>query len=255
VSRVPGLEGVSLKFEGSLASGSFKDRVMHVLVEEAVRRGARGAVVASSGNAAIAASASCAATGLPLLILVPTTTAAERTLPSELRGAAVIRTGDDPSEVFSLAAELAAKFDLADLASTFASPGCEWACRQIGWELSEQVAEEINTVICPISVGPVLVGTGHGLVEAGRRLPALVGVQASACAPIVAAFEGGLERVEPWVGPVTTRAVAIADRLRGYAGDGTYTLAEIRRSGGLALSVDDHEIEEMRSMAEAGAVG
>jgi hypothetical protein len=61
VSRVPGLEGLRLKFEGTMPTGSFKDRVMTVLVGEAVEAGARGAVVASSGNAAVAAAAACAA--------------------------------------------------------------------------------------------------------------------------------------------------------------------------------------------------
>ena len=246
VSRAPGIEGLKLKFEGTQPTGSFKDRVMGALVAEAVVMGARGAVVASSGNAAIAASAACAAAGLPLLVLVPINTVPERTRPAEIRGAAVVRAGENPSVLFGLAAELSMKFGLADLASTFASPGCEWACRQIGRELADQVEGEIRTVVCSISVGPVLVGTGHGITESGRPLPALVAAQAAGCAPIAAAFEHDSERVEPWTAAVATRAVAIADRLQGYPDDGTYALAEIRRSGGFATAVDDREIEQMR---------
>ncbi len=246
ISRVPKLEGLTVKFEGTQPSGSFKDRVMAVLVAKALVAAARGAVVASSGNAAIAASAACAAVGLPLLALVPSGTQPERTLPIEMRGAAIVRAGEEPSALFGLAARLAAEFGLADLASTFASPGCEWACRQIGRELADQVTGGIQTVVSSISVGPVLVGTGNGLVESGSPPPALVGVQAAGCSPIATAFERGLDHVEPWTEPVATRAVAIADRLSGYPGDGTYALFEIRRSGGFALTVDDEEIEAMR---------
>lgn len=247
ISRVPGLEGLALKFEGSMPTGSFKDRVMRALVAEALGLGVGGAVVASSGNAAVAASAACAAAGLPLLVLVPARTPPERTRPAELRGAAVVRMGEDPSDLFGLAAELSTEFGLADLASTFASPGCEWACRQIGRELADQVGGDIVAIVSSISVGPVLIGAGHGIAESRRALPALIAAQAAGCAPIAAAFERDSERVTPWSDAVTTRAIAIADRLRGYPDDGTYALAEIRRSGGFAGAVDDRDLEQMRS--------
>ena len=246
VSRVPGLEGLRVKFEGTMPTGSFKDRIMRALVSEAVGQGAAGAVVASSGNGAIAASAACAAAGLPLLILVPEATPPVRMRPAELRGAVVVRGGADPSELFALAAELASTFGLADLASTFASPGSEWACRQIGHEVAAQVDGEILQVASSVSAGPVLVGTGHGIEEAGRSAPALVAVQAAGCAPIALAYARGHEEVVPWSDDVTTRAVAIADRLSGYPADGTYTLREVRRSGGFVAAVDDTEIERMR---------
>ncbi len=246
VSRVPGLEGLRLKFEGTMPTGSFKDRVMTVLVREAVEAGARGAVVASSGNAGVAAAAACAAAGLPLLVLVPAKTRPERVLAAEVRGAAIVRGGEDPSVLYALAAQLAGHHQLADLASTFASPGCEWACRQIGHEVAEQVDGPIETIMCSISVGPVLVGTGRGLAETGRIHPLLVGVQAEGCSPIAQAFKQGHERVEAWTAPIATRAVAIADRLHGYPDEGTYALGEIRRSGGFVSAVGDEEMEQMR---------
>lgn len=245
-SRVPGLEGVALKIEGALPGGSFKDRVMRHLVRIAASTGARGAIVASSGNAAVSAAAACAERGMPLLILVPLATGPERTAPAVLRGAVVIHVGEDPSAAVGEAGRIARQFGLAELASTFAAPGCEYACRRIGIELVEQGGPDWTHVVAPVSAGPVLVGTGHGIEEVAGRMPRLVAAQASGCAPIVRAFASGASEVSPWQDPIATRASAIADRLSGYPQDGTYTLRMVRGSSGFAAAVDDAELVEMR---------
>jgi threonine synthase len=245
-SRVPGLKGVLLKLEGANPTGSFKDRVMRVLVGEAARSGLRGAIVASSGNAAVAASAACAEAGLPLLVLVPATTPPERVAPVALRRAAIVRVPREISTVHALAGRLAETFGLANLSSTFTAPGCEWACRQIGRELAEQLGGPVSVLVAPVSAGPVLVGAGRGLAEAAGATPALVAAQASGCAPIAEAFRAGQTKVRPWAGPIATRAAAIADPLVAYPQDGTFTLAQVRASGGIAAAVTDDDLGEMR---------
>jgi threonine synthase len=52
--------------------------------------------------------------------------------------------------------------------------------------------------------------------------------------------------VSPWTGPATTAALAIADRLTGYADEGTYALRRIRESQGLAGAATDAEMAELR---------
>jgi threonine synthase len=245
-SRVPGLEGVLLKLEGANPTGSFKDRVMEVLVAEAGRADVAGAVVASSGNAAVAASAACAAAALPLLVVVPATTPDQRVLPAALRGATIVRVDAEVSRIHALCARLAASFGLANLSSTFAAPGCEWACRQIGRELAEQVPGPITHLVAPVSAGPVLIGSGRGLRHAARTAPSLVATQASGCAPIAEAFAAGWAKVAPWSRPIATRAAAIADTLAAYPQDGTFTLEQIRASGGFAAAVADDELNQMR---------
>jgi len=245
-SRVPGLEGVLLKLEGANPTGSFKDRVMRVLVGEAAGSGLRGAVVASSGNAAVAASAACAEAGLPLLVLIPAQTPPERVAPAALRGATVVRVPREISSVHALAGRLAGAFGLANLSSTFAAPGCEWACRQIGRELAEQLDRPVDVLVAPVSAGPVLVGAGRGLAEATGVLPVLVAAQASGCAPIAEAFDAGRAEVRPWTRPIATRAAAIADPLVAYPQDGTFTLAQVKAGGGFAAAVTDEELTAMR---------
>lgn len=245
-SRVPGLDQVFLKYEGGHITGSFKDRIMRITIKEALERGATGAVVPSSGNAAVAAAAACAAVGMPLLAIVPSTTPEERIVPILARGGAVIRAGAEPSESYRCADLLVEQLGLFPLYSTFASPWAEWACRGIGLELTEQLERAPATLIAPISAGPVLVGTALGIAEATDSRPRLIAVQAQGCCPIVEAFEAGREEVRPWSGEVRTIASAIADRLQGYPHDGTLTLKMLRESGGLAAAVTDEEMRQAR---------
>jgi threonine synthase len=247
-TRVPALKGALLKVEGQNPSGSFKDRVMRVLVREAVESGAAGAVVASSGNAAVAAAAACAKEDLPLLVLVPDAVSPAAVAMVRLRGATVVQAGEGPAAVHGLAARLAGSFGLPNLASTFAAAGCEWACRGIGHEVAQQLGDrQVTRLAASISVGPVLVGAGHGLIEAGRPPVALVAGQAAACAPIARAFEDGAAAVTPWTDPAPTAALAIADRLTGYADEATYALGRIQASGGVVGATTDEEMLDLRA--------
>jgi len=68
----------------------------------------------------------------------------------------------------------------------------------------------------------------------------MVSVQAENCAPIVRAFERGLERAEPWADAAT-----IADGLRVPRAIGDFLiLRAVRDSGGTALAVPDREMVE-----------
>ena len=66
----------------------------------------------------------------------------------------------------------------------------------VAYELYGQLGEAPGTVIAPAGQGSLLLGIGRGfeaLRQAGviEHIPALVGVQAAACAPLWAAFSGG----------------------------------------------------------------
>jgi threonine synthase len=177
---------------------------------------------------------------------VPVGTAAERIAPVAARGAVVIQAGTDPSEAYKAADLVAAELGLTRLYSTFAAPLAEWACRMIGVEATRQLGTAPASIVAPISAGPVLVGTGNGVAQETSRLPALIAVQAEGCCPIARAFAAGRQEVQPWAGPVVTAATSIADRLRGYPQDGTYTLGLIVRTGGQAVAVSDDEMREAR---------
>lgn len=220
---------------------------MERLVREAVSRGAPAAVVASSGNAAVAAASAACRHSLPLLAVVPSTLPNTSLRSLHVRGAAVVQYGADPGDAYLLARHLASRFDLYELASTFYASGTEYACRDIGHEIIEQLGEVPEAISAAISVGPVLVGCGNGIYERTRRRPALLGGQAAGCAPIAAAFERGDNEVAPWTAPITTTARSIADPLRAYPEEGSFCLRELRASGGFALAWSDEELLDART--------
>ena len=74
------------------------------------------------------------------------------------------------------------------------------------------------------------------------QVPRLLAIQTEACAPIARAFHAGDTEVQAWDRPYATVAHGIADALRGYAQDGTYTLSWIYRSKGYAETVSDSAI-------------
>jgi threonine synthase len=74
----------------------------------------------------------------------------------------------------------------------------------------------------------------------GERLPRLVSVQSSGCAPIVKAFSHGEKRAQPWPDAQT---VAFGITVPAPLGD-ELLLSSLYTSGGTALAVDDEEILE-----------
>jgi threonine synthase len=248
-STIPNLENVSFKYEGSHLSGSFKDRIMRASIEQILAHDpdSPGVVVPSSGNAAVSAAALCAPRGLSMVAIVPDAVPVERLRPILARGGIVIRAGEGPSEAYALADRLSEELGFARLYSTFASPWAEWGCRSLGREIAGQMQGEITQLISPVSAGPVLLGAANGLREAGRNVPALVAVQAAGCAPIARAFAEGGDRVTAWSDPVDTKAAAIADRLDGYAQDGTHVLNRVRASGGSVAAVSDAQLASARA--------
>jgi threonine synthase len=238
--------GAYWKVEGANVTGTFKDRVMEALVRDAVAGDAPGAVVASSGNAAVAAAHACRREDLPLLALVPSATPTIKLAPLRLRGVPVVAIDGDPSTAYAAAGALAQEFGLTELPSTFKASGTELACRSIGHEVVAQLEGTPVAVSAAISVGPVLVGTANGIQEAASAPPAMLGAQASGCAPIARAFTAGDDKVLPWEEPIATSAGSIADRLTGYAHEGTFTAAATRASGGWVRAWSDADLHRAR---------
>ena len=76
----------------------------------------------------------------------------------------------------------------------------------------------------------------------GEKLPRMVAVQSAGCAPMVRAFEAGLEHAEPWEDAAT---VAAGIRVPAAVGD-FLILRAVRESGGFAVAVSDESIIEAR---------
>jgi threonine synthase len=85
---------VRLKLEFTNPTGSFKDRAVSVSIGAVVQRGARGLVVASSGNAGVSTAAFGAAAGLPVVVLVPPTVTTPKVAQLRSLGALILPIED-----------------------------------------------------------------------------------------------------------------------------------------------------------------
>jgi len=250
--------GVWVKAEWVNPTGSFKDRGSAVALSAAVALGAAGVVVASAGNNAASVSAYAAQAGLPCVAVLPSSTPQNKVIQALAHGARVARVAGDFSDAYRIAEVVRREAGWANLTSTYLQPYMTAAHASIADEIATALGGVIGSIVIPVGAGPMLEGIVDGferLVGAGAvvAMPRIVGVQASGCAPIAAAFERGDETVTAWPGPPTSIASSINDPLRGYPDDGTRTLRTVRRVGGVAVAVDDGAIGvAMRDLGREG---
>ena len=218
---------------------------MAVAVSRAWELGARALVTPSAGNAGGAMAAYAARAGLPAHVFMP----ADAPVPNIVE---VRATGGDLRLVDGLideagrqANEFAATgeaFNLATLREPYRIEGK----KTMGYELAEQLGWRLpDVVVYPTGGGTGLIGMWKafaemealGWIEPGRR-PRMVSVQASGCAPIVAAFRAGAEESVPWRDAQTDAAGL---RVPHALGD-FLILQAIYDSRGLAIAVKDAEM-------------
>ena len=124
--------------------------------------------------------------------------------------------------------------------------------KTMGLELAEQLGWELPDVILyPTGGGTGLIGMWKAFAElqelgwVGEKLPRMVAVQSTGCAPMVRAYEAGLEHAEPWEDAAT---LAAGIRVPAAVGD-FLILRAVRESGGFAVAVSDESIIEARDRA------
>jgi threonine synthase len=117
--------------------------------------------------------------------------------------------------------------------------------KTIGLEIAEQLRWiPPSAVLCPVGDGVGLIAVWKAFEELAAvgwltgDPPRLFAVQPEGCAPLVRAFELGLEQCEDWPDPLT-----LAPSMRAPRPDGDDLLLKIlRSSGGAAIAVADHEM-------------
>lgn len=238
-----GLKRLYIKDESGNPTGSFKARGMTTAVTMALHRGARALSLPSAGNAGSAAAAYGARAGLPVHVFIPRDTPPLFALELEALGAHVTLVEGvitDAGRVMQEAGRGQGWFDLSTLKEPYRVEGK----KTMGYELAEQFDWELPEVILyPTGGGTGIVGMWKAFAELeelgwiGPRRPRLYSIQASGCAPIVAAFQAGLATAPPCVAPHTFISGlrvprAIADFL---------ILRALRESGGGAVAVSDEE--------------
>jgi threonine synthase len=247
-----------LKLEAGNPSGSFKDRGLAVAVALGAALGAKGVCLPTQGNAGVAAALFSARLGLPCLVYMPARhegsvyhrAAAHFGAKVHFFGANIAESGAEMRKVHGAAIAAGEMLDV----STFWEPGRLEGKKTMGIELVEQMgaAHLPEWIVYPTGGGTGLVGIWKAFIEldvdVGKR-PKMVAVQSTKCAPVVQAFERGLEHVEKVVSQGT-----IADGLDvpgAIMGHGI--LEVVRASKGTAVAVDDEAIvKDFGELARAG---
>ena len=246
MARSLGVRRLWIKDEGQNPTGSFKDRGLCMAVSRALELGARELAIPSAGNAAGSTAAYGAAAGLPVHVVVPTDTPAPILAEIRALGADVqLLDGliSDCGRAVRQRCDEAGWWDLSTLKEPYRLEGK----KTMGYELFEQLDGRLpDAIVYPTGGGTGLIGMWKAFDEMealgwiGGGRPRMFSVQAAGCAPMVRAWERGLDEAGTWE-DATTYAAGL--RVPGAVGD-FLILRAIRESGGGAVAVPDGEMEE-----------
>lgn len=232
---------VWFKCEYANPTGSFKDRGTATQVSILRSRGVGEAVEDSSGNAGASFAAYAARAGIHARVFVPESASGPKRQQIEDLGAEVVAVPGARSQAAE-AARRAAESGMVYASHAhlpFNLPGYATCALEIVDELENCPA----AIVLPAGQGGLLLGMARGfeaLVNAGKipRMPAIIGVQAAACAPLVALHDMGLMGMSfVTEGATMAEGVRVRSPLRAQA-----VIEAVHASGGRLLSVDETAI-------------
>jgi threonine synthase len=233
-----------VKDEGRLPTGSFKARGLVMAVSMAKAFGIRHMAMPTNGNAGAALAAYATRAGIKSTVFCPQDTPEVNVSEIELQGATVYRVNgliDDCGKIVGEGKTKAGWFDTSTLKEPYRIEGK----KTMGLELAEQLNWQLPDVIFyPTGGGTGLIGMWKAFAELeaigfiGSMRPRMVAVQASGCAPMVRAFEAGVEHAPRWENAQT---IALGIRVPQAIGD-FLILRAVRESGGFAIAVTDEAI-------------
>jgi threonine synthase len=233
-----------VKYEGLNPSGSFKDRGMTVAITEAVYRGVRTVLCASTGNTAASAAAYAARAGLRAFVLVPEGKVARGKLAGAIAyGAEVLQIKGSFDEALQLVSAVADGALVALVNST--NPYRLEGQKTAAFEICDVLHRAPDWLALPVgnagNITAYWMGFQQYQREKGTGLPRLLGVQASGAAPLVLGH--------PIENPET---VATAIRI-GRPARGPEALQAANESGGAIVAVsDDAILAAQRKLAAEG---
>lgn len=236
---------VLVKDEGRLPTGSFKARGLVMAVSMARALGVTRIAMPTNGNAGAALAAYATRCGIETVVFCPDDTPEINVREIALQGASVWRVNgliDDCGAIVAEGAKQGRWYDVSTLKEPYRIEGK----KTMGLELAAQFGWQLpDAIFYPTGGGTGLIGMWKAFDELealgwiGPERPKMFAVQASGCAPIVKAFDDGVEHAERWENAET---IAAGIRVPRAVGD-FLILRAVRESGGKALGVDDAAIE------------
>ncbi|MCC6805318.1 MAG: threonine synthase [Anaerolineae bacterium] len=239
-----GMTHLYAKDEGINPTGSFKARGLAVAVSRAAELGVEAVAIPSAGNAGSATAAYAERAGLPAYGFLPRDVPEAFLAEIQALGAEVTLVDGlitDCARLVRKGADEGRWFDLSTLKEPYRVEGK----KTMGYEIVEQMGWQApDMIIYPTGGGTGIVGIWKALDEMealgwiGSERPRIVSVQTAGCAPIVRAYEQGVELASAW-----ENAATVADGLRVPLAVGDFLiLRAVRQSGGTALAVSDDEL-------------
>lgn len=253
IARRFGLEQLWIKDESHLPTGSFKSRGLAMAITMAHQFGVRRVALPTAGNAGGAAAAYAARAGIECYVFMPEDTPIVNIYECHLAGAKTFLVNGLITDCGRIVREGKQRLDWFDL-STLKEPYRIEGKKTMGLELAEQFDWDLPDVILyPTGGGTGLIGMWKAFQELmtlgwlvngkgtpAPRLPRMVSVQSTGCAPISTAFAAGAKHAEPFA-----NAATIASGIRVPAAVGDFMILDaVRQSHGTALAVDEARIRE-----------
>ena len=222
LARRHGSRSLVIKDEGRLPTGSFKARGLVMAVSMAKELGVKRLAMPTNGNAGAAMAAYAARAGMESFIFCPDDTPTVNVREIAAQGAHVWMVNgliNDCGKIVAEGKQAMGWFDVSTLKEPYRIEGK----KTMGLELADQLGWTLPDVIFyPTGGGTGLIGMWKAFEELGRigwidkKRPRMVAVQASGCAPIVRAFEEGLDHAPLWENAHT---VAAGIRVPAAVGD------------------------------------
>jgi threonine synthase len=248
-----GHEHVYIKDERYGPTSSFKDRQAAVAVASMVEADVHEAVIASTGNAAVAYAAACARAGIKLWVFMTSLVPQEKLREAALFGAEVIRVCGNYDQTKQIAAQFAERRRLV-IDRGASSIAARESMKTIAYEIVEQLNWRApDWYVQSVSGGLGPLGVYQGFREMQRmgltdRVPKLAVIQVEGCSPMVRAFKAGKETADAVVPDTRIIILATGDPGKSY----TYLWKLTQQFGGTMESVTDAETYAcMRTLAKS----
>jgi threonine synthase len=242
LAKTHGLQNVWIKNDGMNPSGSLKDRASFLVVAEAIRKNESTIVTASTGNAASALAAVCAAAGKKAIIYVPATAPIAKLVQMRVYGAEVITVQGTYDDAFALSLEhTRTKGGLNR--NTAYHPLTIEGKKTVGLEILQQngwITPDV--IVVPVGDGVIIAGVFKAFSDLKAahiisKLPRLICVQAESSNAIHRYIHSGV--YEDAANP-TTCADSISVRTPSNAHLARRAVLE---TGGTSITVSEEQIK------------
>ena len=238
LARELGLARLLFKLEGANPTGSYKDRFIAAEIGQLIAKGARACVATSSGNTGASLAAYGARYEIACTIVVSDTTPAGKLVQMAAHGARLIKVPGFTTDAGITQRVLARLSQCGAPLVVSAYRYCPIGMAGVE-SLGREMAAAAQHVFVPAGSGGLFIATVRGLAGQSR----VHAVQPEGCSTFVAAHQRGSGEIIP----VTSRT-RVSGLSVPYDIDASLALAELRRSGGSAISVSDEAIFAAQAM-------